>query len=192
MRPPTVTLASMASIVAIGLVAACGESDDGAEVVGPDTPLAALETTRLPSYKCRRAPRAAVATIALGLRRGGWLTGAGFVEVPASERSAQEWPAWFVAAEVGRTVGVWATGGQGDGPIMAIDYVSATSTIWGAGAQPTSQAWKLHARPCDARRRGGRGLRSLLRPGGARRPARGRDAEIRRRGASVGPADHRG
>jgi hypothetical protein len=82
----------------------------------------------------------------VGLRRGGWLTGARFVEVPASERNAQEWPAWFVAAEVGRAVGVWATSEHGDGPIMAIDHVSATSTIWGTGAQPTSQAWKLHAR----------------------------------------------
>jgi len=146
MRPLTVTLALVASIVAIGLIAACGESDDGAEVVGPATPLAASETTRTPSYRCRRAPRAAVATIAVGLRRGGWLTGARFVEVPASERNAQEWPAWFVAAEVGRAVGVWATSEHGDGPIMAIDHVSATSTIWGTGAQPTSQAWKLHAR----------------------------------------------
>jgi hypothetical protein len=146
MRLLTATLALVASIVTIGLVAACGESEDGGEAVRPATPLAARETTGTPSYRCRRAPRAAVASIAVGLRRAGWLTGARFVEVPASERNAQEWPAWFVAAEVGTAVGVWATSEQGDGPIMAIDHVSATSSIWDSGAQPASRAWKLHAR----------------------------------------------
>jgi len=140
-------MALVTSIVVIGLASACtdaGGNDEASKVVAAGTgPEAALRTAAL---RCRRAPRSAVATIALGLRRGDWLTAARFVVAPLPARNAQGWPEWFVAARVDGAVGVWATSRGGDGPIMAIDHVSATSTIWGAGAQPTSQAWKLHAR----------------------------------------------
>jgi hypothetical protein len=147
MRPAQTAIALVTSIVVIGIATACtgvGTDDEATKAVPASTGReAAMRTAAL---RCRRAPRSAVATIALGLRRGDWLTSARFVVAPLPVRNAQGWPEWFVAARVGGAVGVWATSRGGDGPLMAIDHVSATSTLWGAGAQPTSQAWKLHAR----------------------------------------------
>lgn len=146
MRPAAGAIALVTSIVVIGLASACTDAggDEATKVVPAST--GAEATMRAAALRCRRAPRSAVATIAVGLRRGDWLTAARFVVAPLPVRNAQGWPAWFVAARVDGAVGVWATSRGGDGPIMAIDHVSATSTIWGAGAQPSSQAWKLHAR----------------------------------------------
>lgn len=139
-----VTFALVASLLAC-VATACESSSEQADVIEPDSTETAADPDERASYRCRPAPRSAIATISLGLREEGWLAGARYVEVPVSDRNAQGWPEWFVAAPIRGAVGVWATSAGGRGPIMAIDDVSARASTWGTGAHPISQAWKLHA-----------------------------------------------
>jgi hypothetical protein len=139
-RASIVVIVSAASLT----LPACGGSDEAT----PTTTKTATEaeaptdadttTTAAESLPCKKPPRIAIESISFGLTRGGTLTAARYVEVPASLRNSQGWPAWLIAARIKQAVGIWATSRNGDGPISAVDEVGRMYTDWGAAAAPDS------------------------------------------------------
>lgn len=132
------------AVLAIAL-AGCGDSDTPSaadtgtsdETTTTSSTQPAETTTSLP---CKKPPPIAIENISFGLIRGGALTGAKYVEVPAADQNSQGWPHWLIAARIKGAVGIWATSRNGDGPIWAVDEVARTYTDWGVAAQPGSPA----------------------------------------------------
>jgi hypothetical protein len=131
-------------------LAACGGSDEATPTTTAVTTTetdtttdAETTTTAAESLPCKKPPSIAVENISFGLTRGGTLSDARYVEVPASLQNSQGWPEWLIAARIKEAVGIWATSRNGDGPIMAVDEVGRTYTDWGAAAAADSPAREI-------------------------------------------------
>jgi hypothetical protein len=90
-----------------------------------------------------------VASVAEGLKvRGAALADAFEVEIPPERRNDRGWPVAILAARIAGhdfdgQVGAWAVGGDGVGPIMALDSVAREWSSWGEAAQPGSKAMEV-------------------------------------------------
>jgi hypothetical protein len=92
----------------------------------------------------------AVKAIAPGLKvSGARLENAVEIDVAEERRNDRGWPTSILAARIAghdfddRHVGAWAVGGDGVGPIFAIDAVAREWSSWGEVAEPGSRAAEM-------------------------------------------------